>query len=778
MFKNRTSCQNISSDNVVVSIGIVPSVEIWEALLMIFGFGLFACLLAYGFTQVRKKVYHDKDNLDIAFDAGGKVSIGLTASTIVSQWTWAATLLQSSTVASKYGISGSFWYAAGATIQILLFAMLSVQLKIRAPGAKTFLQVIKARFGLKTHSVFCVFALLTNIIVTAMLMLGGAAVLTSLVRGLSVEYATALVMTVIGAYTLIGGLGATFYVSYFNTAIIYIAMLIFMMAVYHNAENPNNPLGSIDKVYNLVSCSEGPASNQERSFLTILSNSGLIFGMINIVGNFGTVFVDQSYWQSSVAAKPKEGVWGFLSGGIAWFAVPFSLATTMGLAYIALSTRQGSPLLTADQVDSGLVPCVVAQQLLGKQGELLMMFMILMAITSTGAAEVVAVTSILVYDIYQIHLRPYRHVTDANGCILCGKARGRMANPRDKCECVSMTYCGDCASDDNTREICKRAVKPDFRCKVHGPYRLYAVYLGRLKSWGLLWSTLAIFPLTMILNMMQLSLGWVYLFMGVLIGSAVMPITLAMFWGRMNSYGMMSGAIGGSVCSLSTWLIMASTLDGGLSLFLVNTGNEIPMLYGNLVAILSGGFISIVVSLITNRNYIPEAESEIWESTRDIDNPLSPWTEMYARELNLTGVQKIDNRPSLSEVHKTFRVARLVATAGAISLTVILVIIWPLILVALQVMDRQTFTGWVNLTEVFGFLATLFIVIMPLVSEGLEIRRALNEIKPMPSVSRPKSSVPREQPITVQSEVPEASKTKHTELTTSSVQLEADTTQS
>ncbi len=50
--------------------------------------------------------------------------------------------------------------------------MLSVQLKIRAPGAKTFLQVIKARFGSRTHIVFCVFALLTNIVVTAMLMLG------------------------------------------------------------------------------------------------------------------------------------------------------------------------------------------------------------------------------------------------------------------------------------------------------------------------------------------------------------------------------------------------------------------------------------------------------------------------------------------------------------------------------------------------------------------------------------------------------------------------------
>ena len=63
--------------------------------------------------QVRKYVYHDADNLDTAFDAGGKVSIGLTATTIVSQWTWSATLLQSSTVASKVRLTS--WVGAGGT---------------------------------------------------------------------------------------------------------------------------------------------------------------------------------------------------------------------------------------------------------------------------------------------------------------------------------------------------------------------------------------------------------------------------------------------------------------------------------------------------------------------------------------------------------------------------------------------------------------------------------------------------------------------------------------
>lgn len=42
-----------------------------------------------------------QNSLDVSFDAGGNVNAGLTATTLVSQWTWAATLLQSATVGSK-----------------------------------------------------------------------------------------------------------------------------------------------------------------------------------------------------------------------------------------------------------------------------------------------------------------------------------------------------------------------------------------------------------------------------------------------------------------------------------------------------------------------------------------------------------------------------------------------------------------------------------------------------------------------------------------------------
>lgn len=44
--------------------------------------------------------------------AGRTIKTGLIAVDIVSHWTWAATLLQSSNVAWKYGVSGPFWCAS------------------------------------------------------------------------------------------------------------------------------------------------------------------------------------------------------------------------------------------------------------------------------------------------------------------------------------------------------------------------------------------------------------------------------------------------------------------------------------------------------------------------------------------------------------------------------------------------------------------------------------------------------------------------------------------
>lgn len=95
-------------------------------------------------------------------------------------------------VAYNYGVAGPFWYAAGATVQILLFSILACKVKQNAPRCHTYLEIINARYGRAAHLVFMVFAFITNILVGSQLLLGGSAVVTAL-TGMNVYAAIFLI---------------------------------------------------------------------------------------------------------------------------------------------------------------------------------------------------------------------------------------------------------------------------------------------------------------------------------------------------------------------------------------------------------------------------------------------------------------------------------------------------------------------------------------------------------------------------------------------------------
>jgi hypothetical protein len=72
-----------------------------SALLMLLGFGGFSILLAMLHNAVRKYIFHDTHNLDTTFDAGGNVSLSLTAVTVASQLFWPGDILHSATLTTK-----------------------------------------------------------------------------------------------------------------------------------------------------------------------------------------------------------------------------------------------------------------------------------------------------------------------------------------------------------------------------------------------------------------------------------------------------------------------------------------------------------------------------------------------------------------------------------------------------------------------------------------------------------------------------------------------------
>merc|ERR1712086_1199863 len=96
------------------------------------------------------------------------------------------------------------------------------------------------------------------------------------------------------------------------------------------------------------------------------------------------------------------------------------------------------------------------------------------------------------------------------------------------------------------------------------------------------------------LQTIGLNLGWVYLFMGIVIGSAVIPLWNLMTWTKASGTGAVIAAWGGLVLALVGWLVGAQVQSGTVTVASLGT-NEV-MLSGNLIAILSSGLIHYVYS--------------------------------------------------------------------------------------------------------------------------------------------------------------------------------------
>merc|ERR1719181_492196 len=242
----------------------------------------------------------------------------------------------------------------------------------------------------------------------------------------------------------------------------------------------------------------------------MMSQPGVIFGVINVVGNFGTVFVDQSYWQSAIAASPAAAHKGYLLGGMVWFTIPFALATSLGLAGNALNVA-----ITPADANNGLVPPAAAIAMLGDAGGVLIIVQLTMAILSTGSAECIAVSSLMAYDVYRTYFNP--------------QATGKQI-----------------------------------------------LLLSRIfvAVWALVMALASI-----ILNEIAkanadagFNLTWVYCFMGIWIGSGVIPVACCIYTDKLNATFAMAAAWIGWIVALIVWMICAGGHEGGGDVNLTTLG--------------------------------------------------------------------------------------------------------------------------------------------------------------------------------------------------------------
>ncbi len=349
-------------------------------IIIIFGIIFFVFSLLWWKSILRMSY---RNTAEWFLSAGRNMKGGIVTASIVSTWTWAATIMVSSKMGYDYGISGPYWYAAGATIPILLFSAIAVYVKKLTPQLHTFPEFILYRFDKKTHWIMIIIGLMACTIVTTMVILGGALALNVL-TGINVKIAVLVIPLAFCFYSSITGLRGSIVTDYLQLAIILVIGLGLSVFLYYKYGD----FGICMMLDNLHSGSR---------LFTITSFSGIMFGIINTIGNFGTVFLDQTYWQRAIAVNYKSVGSCFFTAGLVWFALPLCIATALGVGGLALGINVG---------DSTTIAPLTAYHMSGDVGGIAFLVMLFMAIISTGNSESVAVSSLIANDIYRLHMRP------------------------------------------------------------------------------------------------------------------------------------------------------------------------------------------------------------------------------------------------------------------------------------------------------------------------------------------------------------------------------------
>jgi len=637
---------------------------------IVVGLGAVFALGMIGVTAMLRRYQKEIMTAEEFATAGRSVNTSLIAAAVVSSWTWAATLLQSTTQAYKNGISGGFWYASGATVQVILFATLAIKSKQIAPGAHTYLEIIKARYGTIAHIIYTYFAMATNILVTAMLLAGGSATVNFL-TGMHPVAAIFLLPLGTVIYTLFGGIKATFLTDYAHTIVIVVIIFVFAFTVFATSPLIGSPGAMYDKLTELAK-TQPIEGNAEGSYLTFNSKSGGLFFVINIIGNFGTVFLDQGYWNKAIAASPAASLPGYVLGGLAWFAIPALISTTLGLACRCLEDSPNFMYypnsLSADQVAEGLVLPAAAYTLLGKGGAVASLLLVFMAVTSAMSAELIAISSLCTYDIYKSYINP--------------KASGK------KLIMISHTSC---------------------------------VIFG-----------LAMIGFSIGLYYGGVSMGFLYELMGIIISSAVIPASLTIFWSRQNWHAAVISPVLGSLCGLMSWLAASKGLQGSVSYN--NLFADKVMLIGNIVSLLSPSIFIPILTLCFNHEpfdweilkkikrvdeteEIMSSEGELLNDDGNIDHHdkeknLNPITSVatVGKQLAQSNKEKLLEQETI-HLAKAAKIASYLCAFMAISFLVL----WPMPMYGSKyIFSKKFFTGWIVVLIIWLFFTGFMVCIYPL----------------------------------------------------------------
>lgn len=217
--------------------------------------------------------------------------------------------------------------------------------------------------------------------------------------------------------------------------------------------------------------------------------------------------MDTGFFTKAFSAAPQAVVPGYIIGGIAYFGIPWCLGTIMSLSALSLETTSPNfptypNRMSAVEVSNGLVLPYAAIAIAGKGGAAGVLLITFMAVRSTISAQVIAVSSIITFDIYKRYIN-------------------RGASDRDV---IRWSHIGVVI------------------------FGLFSAAFSTALYYG------------------SVDLGWTLYMLGVLTCPGIFPTTFTILWKRQSKEAAIVSPILGLITGLGVWLGSAQALYGDVSI--------------------------------------------------------------------------------------------------------------------------------------------------------------------------------------------------------------------
>ncbi|KAJ5564451.1 hypothetical protein N7513_000693 [Penicillium frequentans] len=670
---------------------------------LLIGLGVLFCgVILLAVKVQRAYLSEDSGKSEMFMVANRSVGTGLTASAVFSSWMWINETVLAAAMCYRYGLALPLWWGSGLCFQIALMAALGVMAKIRVPYAHTSLEIVRMRYGKIGHLVFVVLNLVNNVFGCASMIMTGSQLIYG-VSGMNFVAATILIPLGVVLYTAVGGLKATFLTDYLHTTIALILIIYFTLAVL-----TNSAVGGLSGLYDKVVATAGEnyiSGNYDGSLLTFKSKGAIIWGLILKFGNLALVVMDTAFWQKSFATEVRATVPGYSIAAIAVFGIPWGLGTVIGLAARAIHNTPIFPTypgdLTSTEVSMGMVMPYTLKALLGDKGIIGFFFLLFMALTSTVSSSMIAVSSILSYDIYKTYLNP--KVTD--------KKLVRVSH-------LSVV--------------------------IHGIF---------------------ITGISIAMNYGGANMTWINYLRPVISCPGIIPLILTLFWSRQTRLAAIVAPILGFFTGLSVWLATAKSMYGAVNidttsneypaLYAAIASFFSPALYSVLLSLYNPyqfdwrEFLRIELTdeaqlhAASDTSTLNEGvESNEEDTSSALKDPKSSVNSMPATiqsepkhdldperihalgeksspttspsistiQLNLDDIQHPFDDATLKDLYKWLKIA----CVSFVVLFLVTVVVWPLPLYRDYIFTKSFFSGWTTVAIIWQFGAFGAVVIYPL----------------------------------------------------------------